>query len=489
MNDSEKKKQFGIVYTPEVIVNYMVSLLPTLESVKICDPSCGNGEFLVNIAGKIFQYMKQCKSLRTIENYYYSLKNLTGFDIDETALLECRERLNYLARQYQFNSINWNLKKIDAINQKSWTSEVSNYDTVIGNPPYVRIQHLGTERRIAIENGNWNLMTGCTDLYILFFEMGLNLLKNGGNLVYITPNSWMKSQFGKNLRENLSKKHDLNFVIDFSNYQVFPEVATYTAISKVIKNGKSKDLINGLRCKTINNNKIRMSPITINKNEDIWNPVSEAESRNFNEIRSLPLKLCDIADIHVGIQTQADNVFIFDEKYLNFGIEPEIMKRIYRASTSKGEMNKSNLWIIYPYENGKLIPVQKLKHLFPGAYKYLHANKLRLLSRDKGNINANKWYGYGREVSIVSGFGKKILTSGINRKPNFKPCPNENSLFYSGYCIKPKEGISAKKLLIQLNSKNMEEYIKIVSRPFKNGWYSYAKSYIKDFPISQDVIK
>ena len=489
MNELKKKKHYGIVYTPEIIVKYMVSMLPTLESVRVCDPSCGNGEFLVNIAERIFQLIKQSQKSELIDNFYFTLKNLTGFDIDENALMECRERLNFLTRQYKFKSIDWNLKKIDAINLQSWISEVGNFDTVIGNPPYVRIQHLGAERRKAIEEGNWSMMTGCTDLYMLFFEMGIKLLKNSGSLVYITPNSWMKSRFGKNLRDNLSKNHELNFLIDFTNYQVFPEVTTYTAITKIIKNGKSKSMVSGLRCNNIIDNKLKMSPITINKEESIWKPLTIAQRSSLDQLRSQNLRLCDVADIHVGIQTQADDIFIFDESNLNVNIEREIFRRIYRASTSKSEINKSKLLIIYPYENGKLIPIQKLKHLFPNAHTYLRANKKRLLSRDKGNINEKKWYGYGREVSIVSGFGKKILTPGISRIPNFKPCPNKNSLFYSGYCIKPKEGISAEKLLIQLNSKDMEEYIKIVSRPFKNGWYSYAKSFIKDFPISQDIIE
>ena len=110
-----------------------------------------------------------------------------------------------------------------------------------------------------------------------------------------------------------------------------------------------------------------------------------------------------------------------------------------------------------------------------------------MLARDKGKIDSSKWYGYGREVSIRSGFGEKILTSSMNRAPNFQKCPDPDYLYYSGYAVKPKEGVSVNALLEELNSKEMYQFVQLVSRPFRGGWFSYAKSVTETFPISERV--
>ena len=56
---------------------------------------------------------------------------------------------------------------------------------VVGNPPYIRIQHLGKERRGKIQR-EWSLCQyGSTDIFIAFFELGYNLLNDRGKLGYI----------------------------------------------------------------------------------------------------------------------------------------------------------------------------------------------------------------------------------------------------------------------------------------------------------------
>lgn len=75
----------------------------------------------------------------------------------------------------------------------------------------------------------------------------------------------------------------------------------------------------------------------------------------------------------------------------------------------------------------------------PNAYRWLLSNKEHLLMRDKGKIDPKRWHGFRRQVSIVSGFGDKILTSGMNKRPNFQQCPNPDATFYASCCVKPKK--------------------------------------------------
>ena len=69
----------------------------------------------------------------------------------------------------------------------------------------------------------------------------------------------------------------------------------------------------------------------------------------------------------------------------------------------------------------------------------------------------------------------------MNKKPNFIYHKNTEATFYSGYCIK-YEGDN-EKLLEQLNSERMEEYIRISARDFRGGWKAYNKKIVQEFLI------
>ena len=72
------------------------------------------------------------------------------------------------------------------------------------------------------------------DIYSLFVERGLHLLKEGGLLSYILPNKWMKVGYGKPLRQ-LFLDNNLTQVIDFGDNQIFADATTYTCIIRMTK--------------------------------------------------------------------------------------------------------------------------------------------------------------------------------------------------------------------------------------------------------------
>ena len=116
------------------------------------------------------------------------------------------------------------------------------------------------------------------------------------------------------------------------------------------------------------------------------------------------------------------------------------------------------------------------------------AIKKNLDSRDKGKPNPITWYAYGRSQGLDTSFGKKILTSSINLKPNFIVWEKEEYTFYAGYCIKFDGDL--KLLAKYLNSPDMEFYINHTSRNYRNNYKSFAKSFIERFGITNlDLIK
>jgi len=489
-------KQQGVVYTPRLLARRILrdARLTAGRTIPVvCAPASRYGAILPEAA--------RILSTLPMANAKAALRNLTGFDIDRKALAECRERLDAAIRPRMGNwKCSWNLVPLDVLSTSKLREYQGRFTHVVGNPPYVRVQNLETKRRAIIQR-SWKLGEGATDLFIIFFEAGLDLLRPGGTLSYITPSSWMKSQAGASLRETLLQEHMIRKIIDFGDRQMFPGVTTYTAITAVQKGltqaaekiavelpGKGKGIVqrkNG-------------NPRTP------WAIITKDQKTKFERMQKSGTPLIELADIFVGVQTLADKVFILPKTGRENGLtwvetpegeeipmETAFLRSIIKASVAKAGKDPQERMVIYPYDrkSGRAINEEILRKQAPRIYSWLTANKKTLLARDKGTFNSEKWFHFGRKVSITTGFGEKILTSGINQKPNFQIFKNPRQTFYSGYAVKPKKGICIEKLLRELNSERMEFHVRSTSRCLQHGWMSYAKSHIKDFPVAVSRVR
>ena len=236
-------------------------------------------------------------------------------------------------------------------------------------------------------------------------------------------------------------------------------------------------------------------------NENKWDLCDENSYKKIKTIRQRGVPLYKAADVFVGIQTLADDVFIMEnmgetKNYIScklfnkniIEIEKDILMPIVKVSTMKNGQDVKKRIILCPYDiktkdKQVLMKEETIKTKYPNAYKYLLENKTRLLARDKGRPKT-PWYAYGREINIAKTLGDKILTSSMNLNPNFMKSPSKYHSFYSGYAIKIKENkITSDELLKQLNSNDMKFYINQTARDYQKGWKSYAKMFINDFGI------
>jgi len=483
-------KQQGVVYTPSSLARRILreARLTAGKAIPVvCDPACGSGAILAEAARVL--------STLPMANAKSALRNLTGFDIDRKALAECRKRLDAAIRPRMGSwKCGWNLIPLDILSTSKLREYQGHFTHVVGNPPYVRVQNLEAKRRATIQR-NWKLGEGATDLFIIFFEAGLDLLRLGGMLSYITPSSWMKSQAGAPLRETLLQEHSIRKIIDFGDRQMFPGVTTYTAITAVQKGlaqtaekiavelpGRGKGLVQQKQGNP-------RAP---------WAIITKDQKTKFERMQKGGTPLIELADIFVGVQTLADKVFILPKTGRENGLtwvetpdgekillETAFLRPIVKASVAREGKDLKERVLIYPYDkNGQAIAEETLRKQASRIYGWLLANKKTLLARDKGTFDPEKWFHFGRKVSITTGFGKKILTSGISQKPNFQLFKNPRQTFYSGYAVKPRRGICIEKLLRELNSERMDFHVRSTSRCLQHGWMSYAKSHIKDFPVA-----
>ncbi|MDR2905335.1 MAG: N-6 DNA methylase [Helicobacteraceae bacterium] len=485
------EKLFGRVYTPKFIARKMLDDMgynsAAILGKKIIDPACGDGRFLIEIAKRIINFSPKEKLKENLERIY-------GWDIDETAIEKCIKNLNDLIDNNL--DIKWNISVTDSI-KKYKKNELSpdikdndKFDVVVGNPPYIRIQHLSSDNRAFIQANYSFCQSGSTDIFIAFFELSLNLLSNNGIAALITPNSFLYTETAMNLRKHFLKHKNLLQITNYGDIQLFEGRSTYSAIA--IFNKKQNEYFKYQ--KAIAKDIFEEAAIDFSQlSETFWQLSTD------NKLAVKGKKLKDICDIHAGLTTLCDRAYIFNIEIIDdkiafantklrgkIKIERDILKPIVKGSKLKNSAQEISEYILFPYKkiDGKhtIIPEDEFKENFPLAYQYLFSVKAELDKRDNGAKNPVAWYAFGRSQGLRTSFGAKIIFSPINNKPNFVYYADPECTFYSGYCIKYNG--DPRKLLEQLNSKRMEEFAAVSSRDFRGGWKAYNKKIIENYEVA-----
>ena len=237
-----------------------------LKSLRIVDPACGSGVFLI----MAFDFMKaeltrvndKIKGLLPKAEHFGDLldyvpdseiltDNLFGVDVNEESIEITKLSLwiKTARRGKILDSLSGSIRVGDSLIEDSnfayldhaFTWETAfpgvfsegGFDVVLGNPPYVRMEHLKAMKPYL--ETRYQVVSDRADLYCYFYERGLRLLKPGGRLGYISSNTFFKTGSGRPLREYLGRKATIESVVNFGDLQIFEGVTTYPAIL-VLKN-------------------------------------------------------------------------------------------------------------------------------------------------------------------------------------------------------------------------------------------------------------
>lgn len=298
VDTKSRRKKEGIYYTPDYIVSYIVenSLGKYLEdklnevlvkykvsesksedifdrrekeaykeyqdflnNIKVLDPACGSGAFLV----KVFDYLleehrKIGKVLgglfETDEIYKDILKNnIFGVDLSEESVEIAKlslwlktaqkgKKLTFLDENIKCgNSLiddpniagnkafNWNTKFHEIMDK-------GGFHVIVGNPPYVNVRNLSNIDKNYFSS-IYQTARNQYDLYVLFIEKSLNILKDNGFLSFIVPNKFLITQYGLALRKFICHHSVMIAFKDYSRNNVFPDASVYPVI--IILNKKN----------------------------------------------------------------------------------------------------------------------------------------------------------------------------------------------------------------------------------------------------------
>jgi type I restriction-modification system DNA methylase subunit len=575
----EVRKAGGVYYTPQYIVDYIVKNTvgkliegktpKEISKIKILDPACGSGSFLIGAFQYLLDYHKDYYSengkpskgkkdnpltpdghLTTAEKKRILLNNIYGVDLDANAvevtklslLLKCLEGETEASIKQQLSI--WNERVLPTLDNNikdgnslidldfydnqldfgeerkskpfNWNNsfpiviEDGGFDAIIGNPPYIRIQSLVefnpsqgpyfNHRFKSASKGNY-------DIYVIFIERSLELVKSTGLIGFILPHKFFTAQYGESIREILSSKNLIDQIVHFGHQQVFTNATTYTCIL-ILSKKRSTDTFDLAKIKDINEwihtSHKNFAPISINTlKTKSWNFVSEEGQELFEKLNSIPTKLENVTErIFQGLKTSADKIFIVrklneNKNYFeifcpqnesNYTVEKDLFHPLIKGGDSRGYiLNKTDLLILFPYSNSCLISESDLQERYPLTFNYLKDHKSYLENRENGKMKTQKWHGYvyPKALDVIS--TPKIFTPDIAPNASYS-IDKTGEIFFTGgvsggYGIKVRNDISPNYLIGLLNSKLLDWYLKQISTQMRGGWYSFESKYIKNIPI------
>ena len=239
------------------------------------------------------------------------------------------------------------------------------FDCIIGNPPYIQLQKMGTDAD-ALQKMGYETYERTGDIYCLFYEMGMELLKQDALLSFITSNGWLKSAYGKPLRSLLTEKYNPSKLIDFAGFKVFDSATVDVNILNVENRVPSK-FTSACSIKKESFDIEKLSDyvethtiIASFSSSDSWAILSEIEKSIKTKIEATgkPLKDWDI-QINYGIKTGCIDDFVIEstkrDEILNNCITEEerqktdeIIRPILRGrDISRYSYDWAGLWLIW----------------------------------------------------------------------------------------------------------------------------------------------
>ncbi len=455
-------KNNGQIFTPDYLVKDILNFAgysgDAVLHKHVIDNSCGTGAFLVQVVGRYCEAALSC-GLGHKELRYDLEKYVHGIELDGEAHKETLKNLAATAKHFGLAEVDWDIRHADTLTVSDYDGKM---DFVVGNPPYVRVHNL---------NDSYNKVktftfadSGMTDLYLVFYELGLRMLKSEGRLCYITPSSWLASLAGQSLRNYIKSKGNLLALIDLEHFQPF-EATAYTMIALFQNGVKNTDFgyykYNNTTYSPEFVSRLSFSEIDILGNFYLANSELLARLRTI-KTNPVPKRVC----VKNGFATLADKIFIGNVP------ETEITIPIIKASTGKWSRG------LFPYrQDGTPIPEQQLfKNHTIRDYFQRHKDELT-----KGRSEMSGWFYYGRTQALRDVCKNKYAINSIIKDVDsikLNPVPSGCGVYSGLYIL---SDISEEVLKSIVVSKDFVNYVSSLKSYKSGGYYTFNSKDLEQY--------
>ncbi len=304
------------------------------------------------------------------------------------------------------------------------------FDVVLGNPPYIPLKKLP---ELKLVKDNYKTYNSNGDIYMLFIERALQIVKKNGLVNFIISNKWMRSAFGENLRSFLLENTKILKLIDFDSLKVFDKATVDTNIIEIknqkndsksfetVRLDKSFNLEKDSIFKYFDENKKTLSNLT----SEAWNLISEKEKLIKIKIEKIGKPIIEWnIKINSGIKTGLNEAFIINtiekEKIIcKEDKNKNIIKPLLQGKNIRKYYCKwTDLWLINSHnglQSKKIKPINVEKE-YPIIFKHLS----KCLPKIKERFDKGKHWSNLRNCAYHNDFeNEKIVWRAITKKFNF----------------------------------------------------------------------
>jgi len=562
-----RRKKDGIFYTPDYIVRYIVDnslgaylreeeerlkdefmlkegindknyekrerqaytkYQDFLQSVKVVDPACGSGAFLVYVFDYLLAENKRVENilgstLFSSDEYVKSIlqNNIYGVDLNDESVEITKLSLWLKSAQKgkKLTTLDGNIKSGNSLLiswQETFPEVFKNggFDVVVGNPPYVKEY---TAKSAFDGLRNHPVYQGKMDLWYFFGALALDIIKKNKGLVgYIAPSNWVTNSGAQKFRDKVLSDGQIIEFVDFGDFKVFDQAGIQTMIyimrhtqigkysfpySKVINSKINHEAAKAFLAKiddskftyyTAQVNKDGSKGKTLNFNNELRNVVLD----KINESGSERLLSGEVAQGIVAPQDYAnkkavaalgehvqlgDGIFnLSDREYANLGLtetEKQIVKPFYTTEQLHryygNSLNES--WVIYT--DSKFSNPDEMS-LFPNIKQHLDKFISVITS-------SNKPYGLHRARDEKFFVGEKIMSLRKTHQPAFTYTDFDTYVSQTYFVIKTTR-FDMRYLTAILNSKVVAFWLRYKGK-MQGDMYQVDKEPLLSIPIAQSL--
>ncbi len=532
----EVRKAGGVYYTPQYIVDYIVKNTvgklidgktpAEISRIKIVDPACGSGSFLIGAYEYLLYYHKNYYSsigkpwkgkkdtpftpeghLTTSEKKRILLNNIFGVDIDVNAvevtklslLLKCMEGETEASIQNQLKL--WNERILPTLDDNIkdgnslidldfYSSEIEfgiekkikpfnwhrafpnvfingGFDVVIGNPPYSLIGNDRKNEKEYFLSGRYVLNAYKINTYILFLERGLKLLKEEtGILGYIIPKSLVFNTYFNSTRNILLQKFVISQIVEIRE-KVFEDAEVGDSI--LFFGSRHNDPLNNLLIYYKVDNVFPVFKILQSYSSSQSSLLKEYQGKFFKsgikiKIDTVPLKL--ICDVFNGLNPGNVRHILLSTEQLNSNYKKMLLGR----DIKRYDLTWSGTWVNYDASLKKKIKPKDIK------------SKVGMTAQLKVDFAL-------RNESIY--LGDKILIR--KTADHIVACYDKNEFYYDSlsYGIKPRKESSVSLLFILglLNSKLLNFIHEGLSNNKDKVFAKVLATNLSELPLPKQIVE
>ncbi len=441
-----RRHDWGSHYTPTPIVEHLVhrTLSPRMDGgdaganfpPRILDPSCGCGAFLI-AATEFLLRSRAANGSSAEQRIQLVARAVFGTDIDQKAVSWTRRLLlltvwascvedgldSRCVALASLTMMRQNIVPVDFLRSDgSWKGRdehpvPESFDVIIGGPPFVRLHDLHKTQPDRIEEYKRQFVSarhGAFDLYTLFIEKSLRLLREGGHLGFSVSNSFLRSSSGKSLRELIAQTATVEEIVEFPDTQVYPEAKVQIALL-CLRKGTGDSLTRAIQLRgayAVEGALKRLRLSRTDGDQDIevglfsiphlggrpWLCADTSGEACLSKMERAGTKMGRLPiDISGGASTGVDKVFLLQyvqegtggsvfvcerEYGETFQIESGAARPILRGRDIEAYVPPEPATLcIFPYDDeGRLLPERTLQERLPLAYGYLMRRKDRLIA-------------------------------------------------------------------------------------------------------------